>query len=293
ANATRVPPPPRGDPAKLAQFTEPDRARLRRWSRFLQEQSGYMKLQSTRPQTLAYALTDSPAGQLAWIIEKFKEWTGPGKLPEDAVDRDLLLTNATIYWLTGTAGPSAQLYYEAAGFLPTAPAPPTLPPLPVPLGVAVYPHDIILPIRRLADRAFPNIVRWSEFDQGGHFAALEQPALFVHDLRSFAHALPPPQAPPGGGAPAAPAPTGTATEPGQQRPPGRWIAPSPDARPASPTRSPGRPPQKAEPPATHPAPARCRAQSLTSLPGQQAGPARTHAPIPPRRHRIFHPMFHL
>src|SRR5262249_43630673 len=181
---------PSGDPAELGQLTDSDRARLHRLSRFLQDQSGYMKLQATRPQTLAYALTDSPAGQLAWIIEKFKEWTDSDKVPEDAVDRDLLLTNATIYWLTGTAGPSAQLYYEAAGFLPTAPAPPSLPPLRVPLGVAVSPHDIILPIRRLADRDFPNIVRWSEFDRGGHFAAMEQPALFVQDLRSFAHALP-------------------------------------------------------------------------------------------------------
>jgi hypothetical protein len=111
-------------------------------------------------------LTDSPAGQLAWIVEKFKERTDSDKVPEDAVARDRLLTNATIYWLTGTAGSSAQLYYEAVGFLPTAPAPPSLPPLPVPVGVAVYPHDILLPIRRLADRAFPNIVQWSEFDRG-------------------------------------------------------------------------------------------------------------------------------
>src|SRR5262249_37363560 len=149
-----------------------------------------MKLQPTRPQTLAYALTDSPAGQLAWIIEKFKEWTDADQVPEDAVDRDLLLTNATIYWLTGTAGPSAQLYYEAAGFLPTAPPPPTLPPLPVPLAVAAYPPDIIRPLSRLANGASPNIVRWPECDKRGHSAAREQPALFVHALRSFARALP-------------------------------------------------------------------------------------------------------
>src|SRR5262249_46034149 len=143
---------PSGDPAELDQLTESDRARLQRLSRFIQDQSGYMKLQSTRPQTLAYALTDSPVGQLAWIIEKFKEWTDSDKLPEHAADRARLRTNATISWLPATAGPSAQLYYEAADFLPTAPTPPSLPPLPVPLGVAVYPHDIVLPIRRLADR---------------------------------------------------------------------------------------------------------------------------------------------
>jgi pimeloyl-ACP methyl ester carboxylesterase len=189
AHVNFLPTPPSGDPAELDQLSEPDLARLQRASRFIQEQSAYMKLQATRPQTLAYALTDSPAGQLAWIIEKFKEWTDSGQVPEDAVARDRLLTNATIYWLTGTAGSSAQLYYEAADFLPTAPAPPSLPPLPVPLGEAVYPHDILLPIRRLADQGFPNIVQWSEFDRGGHFAAMEQPDLFVHDVRSFAHAI--------------------------------------------------------------------------------------------------------
>src|SRR4029453_10748904 len=139
------------DPAELDGLTASDLARLQRASQFIQDQSGYMTLQSTRPQTLAYALTDSPVGQLAWIIEKFKEWTDSDKLPEDAVDRDLLLTNATIYWLTATAGPSAHLYYEAADFLPTAPTPPRLPPLPVPVGVAGFPHDIVLPIRLLAD----------------------------------------------------------------------------------------------------------------------------------------------
>src|SRR5262249_51816336 len=159
----------------------------------------------------------------------------------DAVDRDLLLTNATIYWLTGTAGPSAQLYYEAAGFLPTAPAPPTLPPLPVPLGVAVYPHDIILPIRRLADRAFPNIVRWSEFDKGAPFPALEQPALFAHALRSFAHALP--QCPPAAGCPpptpARPAWRSASTSSPSSSTPSRWP---PDGRPRPTTPSAGWPP---------------------------------------------------
>jgi microsomal epoxide hydrolase len=190
AHVNFLPTAPSGDPAELDRLTEPDLARLQRASRFIAEESAYMTLQSTRPQTLAYALTDSPVGQLAWIVEKFKEWTDSDKVPEDAIDRDLLLTDATIYWLTATAGSSAQLYYEAADFLPTAPTPPSLPPLPVPLGVAVYPHDIILPIRRLADRDFPNIVQWSEFDRGGHFAALEQPALFVQDLRDYARLLP-------------------------------------------------------------------------------------------------------
>src|SRR5439155_25771085 len=110
---------------------------------------------------------------------------------EDAVSRDQLLTNVSVYWLTATAGSSAQLYFEMADMLPIAtPPPPLPPPLPVPLGVAVYLHDASLPIRRLADARFPNIVQWNEYDRGGHFPAMEEPDLFVQDLRSFVRALP-------------------------------------------------------------------------------------------------------
>jgi epoxide hydrolase len=95
-----------------------------------------------------------------------------------------------LYWLTATAGSSAQLYVETAELLPTAAVPPSPPPpLTVPLGVAVFPHDIFLPIRRFAGPAFPKIVHWTEFDRGGHFAAMEQPELFVGDLRAFAPIL--------------------------------------------------------------------------------------------------------
>jgi epoxide hydrolase len=182
--------PPSGDPAELAGLSEQDMGRLGMMMDWAVRDSGYMKIQSTRPQTLAYALTDSPVGQLAWIVEKFWEWTDSEKVPEDAISRDQLLTNISIYWLTATAGSSAQLYYEMADQLPTAPTPPPLPPpLPVPLGVAVYPHDAALPIRSLADSRFPNIVQWTEFDRGGHFPAMEEPDLFVQDLRSFSAAL--------------------------------------------------------------------------------------------------------
>ena len=182
--------PPPGDPSQLAGLSEPEQARLGRMSQFVAERSGYMKLQSTRPQTLAYGLTDSPVGQLAWVVEKFREWTDSAKVPEDAVDRDQLLTNVMLYWLTATAGSSAQLYVETAELLPIAAVPPpSPPPLTVPLGVAVFPHDIVLPIRRFADRAFPTIVQWTEFDRGGHFAAMEEPDLFAGDLRAFARTL--------------------------------------------------------------------------------------------------------
>jgi epoxide hydrolase len=182
--------PPSGDQTELDGLGEADHVRLTQMAEFISERSGYMRIQATRPQTLSYALTDSPVGQLAWIVEKFREWTDSDEVPEDAVDRDLLLANAMIYLLTGTAGSSAQIYYESAPFLPTAPVAPSLPPLPVPLGVAVFPRDIILPIRCLAERSFPNIVHWSEFDRGGHFAAMEEPDLFVDDLRAFARTVP-------------------------------------------------------------------------------------------------------
>ncbi|MBF9129400.1 epoxide hydrolase [Plantactinospora sp. S1510] len=171
---------PSGDPAEAATLIDADRARLDQLFRAEPEMSGYAKLQGTRPQTLAYALTDSPVGQLAWIVEKFKEWTDSTDAPEDGVPRDLLLTNVMLYWLTRTAGSSANIYYETSH--PTAVTPPRR--LTVPTGVAVFGHDVALPVRRLAERD-NNIVHWSEFDRGGHFAALEEPDLFVADLRTF------------------------------------------------------------------------------------------------------------
>jgi len=182
--------PPSGDPAEMAGLSEDDFGRLGQMVKFINEGSGYMKIHSTRPQTLAYGLTDSPVGQLAWIVEKFWEWTDSVKAPEDALTREQMLTNVMIYWLTATAGSSANFYFEIADILPTAPTPPSPPPpLPVALGVAAYAHDASLPIRSFADRQFPNIVHWREYDQGGHFAAMEQPEVFVSDLREFARTL--------------------------------------------------------------------------------------------------------
>jgi epoxide hydrolase len=160
-------------------LTEQERGRLEALRRFRSTGSGYFAIQSTRPQTLAYGLTDSPAGQLAWITEKFGEWTDDG-LPDEAVDRDQLLTNVTLYWLTGTAGSSARLYYETARS--RAWGPPAF--SGVPTGVAVFPREIAPPIRRFAERS-DNIVHWSEFDRGGHFAAMEVPDLLVGDVREF------------------------------------------------------------------------------------------------------------
>ncbi|NMO54595.1 epoxide hydrolase [Actinoplanes sp. TBRC 11911] len=162
----------------LADLDPADQARLDLMTRWGQDMSGYAIIQSTRPQTIAYALTDSPVGQLAWIVEKFKEWTDPAaEIPEDAVDRDLILTDVSVYWLTGTAGSAARIYYEdARSWGQTAER------SPVPTGVAVFPNDVT--IRPLAERDH-DVVHWSEFSRGGHFAALEAPDLLVDDVRTF------------------------------------------------------------------------------------------------------------
>ncbi|MBV9820698.1 MAG: epoxide hydrolase [Actinobacteria bacterium] len=180
---------PSADPADTENLSADDQARLAKYPEFKEYGSGYMKVMATRPQTLAYSLTDSPVGQLAWIVEKFAEWTDSAAVPEDAVDRDLMLTTVTIYWLTRTAGSSAGLYYEIAPYLPIAGFPEQPQRNPVPLGVSVFGHDMFLPVRRHADRDFPDIRLWREHEHGGHFAAMEQPAVLVADLRDFAATL--------------------------------------------------------------------------------------------------------
>ncbi|MFD3743054.1 epoxide hydrolase family protein [Nocardia sp. NPDC058633] len=163
-----------------ASMTAAELARLDRLAHFASEGSGYLRIQASRPQTLAYGLHDSPIGQLAWIVEKFKEWTFPAAdLPELAVDRDRLLTNVMFYWLTGTAGSSAALYYEATHTRSRHTTAPT-----TPTGVAVFAEDVA--IRRYAQA---HIAHWSEFERGGHFAAMEVPDLLVADIRAFFRGL--------------------------------------------------------------------------------------------------------
>jgi epoxide hydrolase len=172
---------PSGDPAELSDLTEAEQQRMARMQHFQEDMMGYSHIQGTRPQTLAYGLTDSPAGQLAWIVEKFKEWTDPAaELPEDAVGRDHLLTNVSVYWFTATAGSSAGHYYDVAHD-PSAWAPRERGT--VPTGVAVsLTQDVA--VRKLAERDH-NVVHWSEFDRGGHFAAMENPEFLVGDVRAF------------------------------------------------------------------------------------------------------------
>jgi pimeloyl-ACP methyl ester carboxylesterase len=162
---------------EIAALTDDERRRLALGATWATEYMGYFRIQATRPETLGYGLTDSPTGQLAWIVEKFRDWTDSSRsLPEDAVNRDRLLANVSVYWFTRTAASSANLYYETT-HRRTPPEPSA-----VPTGVAAFRED--LAIRRYGARRF-NIVHWTDFDCGGHFAAMETPALLVADIRAF------------------------------------------------------------------------------------------------------------
>ncbi len=158
---------PSADPAERALLGSDDRAKLAALERFMAGRSAYLALQSTQPQTLAYALADSPAGQLAWNLQLFG----------DAVSDDYILTNAAIYWLTDTAGSSALIGYH--GNKPPAE------PSSVPLGLACFADDFFPSIRPLAERDHSAIVHWNTYDKGGHHAAQEQPQLLADDLRMF------------------------------------------------------------------------------------------------------------
>ncbi|MFA5939471.1 MAG: epoxide hydrolase family protein [Sinimarinibacterium sp.] len=139
--------------------------------------SGYAQQQSTRPQTLGYALADSPAGQAAWIYEKFQAWTDNTGNPESTLTADEMLDNIMLYWLPNAAASSARLYWESyRGAFAAAE-------LHIPTGCSIFPKDIYTAPRSWAQRCIHNLVYWNELDRGGHFAAFEQPALFVDELR--------------------------------------------------------------------------------------------------------------
>jgi pimeloyl-ACP methyl ester carboxylesterase len=157
---------------------------LARGQEYFAEGSGYMAIQSTRPQSLAYGLNDSPVGLLAWIGEKFHAWTDNDGDVEDAVSLDALLTDVTIYWVTQTAGSSARMYYESLNSMAVATPPVTG----LPVGVASFPKEILGAARKWAERDH-NIVHWTEMPRGGHFAAMEEPDLFVADVRTFFRGL--------------------------------------------------------------------------------------------------------
>jgi pimeloyl-ACP methyl ester carboxylesterase len=165
------------DPA-LGAFTAAEEAALADLEYHRKQGSGYSAEQSTRPQTLGYGLVDSPAGQCAWIVEKFREWTDCGGHPENVLTRDEILDNVMLYWLTATGASSARIYWESFGSY-------DFDPITVPVGASIFPKEIFRPSRRWAEPQFPDLRHWHELDKGGHFASLEVPGSFVDELRTF------------------------------------------------------------------------------------------------------------
>lgn len=162
----------------------PDEMRYaERLAHWLKEETGYRQIQGTKPQTLAFALTDSPAGLAAWMVEKFRSWSDCDGVPENAIDRDRMLANISLYWFTGAIGSSFWPYYGRLH----APAWPFSPaqPVEVPTGYAAFPKEIIVPPRSVAEKTYTNIQRWTEMQKGGHFAAMEQPAALAEEIRQF------------------------------------------------------------------------------------------------------------
>jgi epoxide hydrolase len=166
------------DPLPLS---DADKADLAAMQQFQREEAGYALEQGTKPQTLGVALNDSPAGLLAWIVEKFRTWSDCDGHPEHRFTRDQLITNVMLYWVTQTITSSARLYWEHqhGGSEETAPEV-----VGAPTGVARYPKEVVRFPRAWVERRY-NVTHWAVMPHGGHFAAMEQPALFVEDLRTF------------------------------------------------------------------------------------------------------------
>jgi epoxide hydrolase len=173
------------DPATFDDLTEVERASLGALEHAEAWESGYSAQQSTKPQTLGYGLVDSPAGLCAWIVEKFWSWTDHHGNLETLLTRDELLDNLMLYWLPGTGASSARLYWESFKQVSEWFSQSTVDTVTVPTGCSIFPKDIPRPSRRWAAKRYTNILYWNELDMGGHFAAFEQPAAFVNEVRAF------------------------------------------------------------------------------------------------------------
>ena len=169
-------PPPGRDPNAGVPASELQRMQAR--NTYMENERGYSQIQATKPETLGYALNDSPAGLAAWIVEKFRAWCDCDGNVESRFSKDELLTNITLYWATQTAASSARIYYEnrVAG--------PVQGNVTVPTACALFPKEITAPPRRWVEARY-NLTRWTEMPRGGHFAAMEQPDLLVDDIRAF------------------------------------------------------------------------------------------------------------
>jgi pimeloyl-ACP methyl ester carboxylesterase len=165
------PPPPPGG------YTAEEQAALAQLERYSTDGSGYASIQGTRPQTLGYGLADSPVGQAMWIYEKFQGWTDNKGYPEEAISVDHMLDDITLYWFTNTAASSARLYYESfrRDFIRM--------PLELPVAISIFKGDMFTPPKVWGERTYSKLFYWNDVPKGGHFAALEQPELFVGELR--------------------------------------------------------------------------------------------------------------
>jgi len=178
--------PVRRDPSMLQSPNAEEKKYLAQLGNFIKEEMGYQWIQGTRPQTLAFGLTDSPAGLAAWIVEKFHAWTDNKGNPEDAVSRDEMLANISLYWFTGAIGSSFWPYYARMHGPWPVPDGETVK---APMGYAEFPREILSPPRSLASRMFADIRRWTPMQKGGHFAALEQPEVLARDVIEFFRGL--------------------------------------------------------------------------------------------------------
>jgi pimeloyl-ACP methyl ester carboxylesterase len=168
-------------PEEPVELTEGEKADLAALAEFRREESGYAQEQGTKPQTLGVALNDSPAGLLAWIVEKFRTWSDCDGHPENAFTRDQLITNVMTYWVQQAITSSTRLYWERMHVDAREGAPEFVG---VPTGIARYPKEPLRLPRSWVERCY-NVTYWADMPRGGHFAAMEQPELFVEDLRSF------------------------------------------------------------------------------------------------------------
>ena len=168
------------DPETMDNLTPQENAALEAMGFYQEWDSGYSKQQSTRPQTLGYGLADSPVGQMAWIVEKFYTWMDCEqdgiKHPENILSKDELLDNVMMYWLNNTGASSARLYWESFGT-------PDFNPIHMPVGCSIFPKEIFRCSRRWAEKRFTTLIHWNELDSGGHFAAFEQPGIFINEVR--------------------------------------------------------------------------------------------------------------
>lgn len=170
-------------PADLGKdATQEERTQAQAYADFNKTESAYAQLQATRPQTIGYGLSDSPIGQAAWIYEKLRNWSDCNGDAENIYNYDEMLDNIMIYWLTNSGASSARLYWESLGRLGPLK-------IDVPMGYSHFAKEIVVPARPWVERMFSNIIHWNTLDKGGHFAAFEQPALFVDEMRNCFRSL--------------------------------------------------------------------------------------------------------